>query len=162
MAEPRSKTDLKALHGEFLRKADEAFDKMFGKDGQNGLVTFTERETRACEASDELARWMMMEHVNRDESALALTAMCPLCGGPAATCDPPDPGATQTREIRTRRGSIEYERAARRCPRCRRIFFQGGNRCLRTSGIATTNGGWPSPRMAGSLNPRYLKHLLPP
>jgi len=126
MAEPDTKTDLKELHGEFLREADAAFDKMFGKDGQNGLVTCTERETRACEVTDALARWMMARHVERDESGQALTATCPLCGGPAATCDPPDPGAMQTREIKTRRGPIEYERAARRCPRWRRIFFPLG------------------------------------
>ena len=41
---------------EFLGEAGEAFDRMFGEDGQNGLVTFAEREDRACEVTDELAR----------------------------------------------------------------------------------------------------------
>ena len=117
---------LRQRRRKFQEEAGQAFDQMLGSDGQNGLVTFTERETRACEAADELARWMMAKHVERDESGQALTATCPLCGGPAATCDPPDPDAMQAREITTRRGPIEYERAAHRCPRCRRIFFPLG------------------------------------
>jgi hypothetical protein len=43
---------------EFLARAGQAFDRVFGADGQNGLVTFAQREDRACEVTDELARWL--------------------------------------------------------------------------------------------------------
>jgi hypothetical protein len=129
---PATKMELTAMREAFRHQADEAFDQMFGMDGQNGLVTFTERETRACEVTDDLARWLMIKHVERDEAGRPLTATCPLCGGPALACDGPltsdvtggsQEDETQSREIQTRRGTIDYERAARRCPRCRKIFF---------------------------------------
>jgi hypothetical protein len=53
---------------QFLALAGTAFERMFGGDGQNGLVTFAEREERACEVSDELARWLMAEHVAQDRA----------------------------------------------------------------------------------------------
>jgi len=43
------KEALERKRAEFLARAGEAFDGMFGSDGQNGLVTFSEREERACE-----------------------------------------------------------------------------------------------------------------
>ena len=70
---------------EFLALAVAAFHRMFGSDGQNGLVTFAEREERACEVTDELARWLMAEHVAQDPTGEAGVARdCPICGGPVA------------------------------------------------------------------------------
>ena len=111
---------------EFLALAGTAFERMFGSDGQNGLVTFAQREERACEVSDELARWLMAEHVGEDPAGEAgVERRCPICGGPVRY-----PSAEQARqevrELLTRRGKIEYRRAAARCPRCRRIFFPAG------------------------------------
>ena len=108
---------------QFVAMAEQAFEQMFGSDGQNGLVTFTERETRACEVTDELARWLMAEHLAQDPTGQATVERdCPLCGGPV-----PYPSAGQAeqevRELMTRRGKIEYRRAAARCPRCRKVFF---------------------------------------
>jgi len=88
---------------------------MFGSDGQNGLVTFAQREERACEVTDELARWLMAEHVAQDPAGEAgVEHNCPICQGP------------EVRELMTRRGQIAYRRAAVRCPRCRKIFFPPG------------------------------------
>ena len=108
---------------EFLSQAAEAFDRMFGKDGQNGLVTFAEREERACEVTDELSRWLMAEHIALDPAGgSSMEATCPICGGPVRY-ESPEQAERELREFQTRRGKIEYHRAAARCPRCRKIFF---------------------------------------
>jgi uncharacterized protein with PIN domain len=99
---------------------------MFGTDGQNGLVTFSEREERACQVTDELAGWLMSEHIALDPAGgTSVEAVCPICGGPARY----ESAAEAERELRafqTRRGEVAYKRAAIRCPRCRRIFFPAG------------------------------------
>jgi uncharacterized protein with PIN domain len=108
---------------EFLSRAGQAFDRLFGTDGQNGLVTFAQREDRACEVTDELARWLMAEHIALDPTGGAsVEAVCPICGGPARY-ESADQAELELREFQTRRGKLEYRRAAARCPRCRKIFF---------------------------------------
>ena len=80
---------LERKRAEFLSQAAEAFDRMFGTDGQNALVTFTEREARACEVTDALARWRMAEHIALDPAGpSSVEAACPLCGGPSETGPP--------------------------------------------------------------------------
>ena len=68
MQSGRSAEGLEQLRERFLVRAKVTFDEMFGQDGQNGLVTFTEREDRACEATDALARWLLEEHLAQDEA----------------------------------------------------------------------------------------------
>lgn len=111
---------------EFVALAQAAFERMFGADGQNGLVTFAEREQRACEVTDELARWLMAEHVAQDPgSASGGEVRCPVCHGPVQ--EPPDRAVQPpVREVMTRRGKINYRREAVHCPRCRRLFFPPG------------------------------------
>lgn len=126
MAAKRSAAEMEQLRREFLVRAETAFEQMFGADGQNGLVTFTEREDQACEVTDALARWLLEEHLTLDGAAdPAAQVDCPLCGGPVRY-DSPEQAELEVREFQTRRGKIEYERAARRCPRCRRVFFPLG------------------------------------
>jgi uncharacterized protein with PIN domain len=111
---------------EFLALAGAAFHRMFGSDGQKGLVTFAEREERACEVTDELARWLMAEHVAQDRVGEAgVEHPCPICKGPVAY-ESDRSARPEVRELMTRRGQIAYGRAAARCPRCRRIFFPPG------------------------------------
>jgi hypothetical protein len=106
---------------EFQEEAGRAFDQMLGSDGHNGLVTFAQREDRACELGDGLTRRLLEEHLQADEASDPdVQVVCPICGGPVP-CDEPDP--VENREVLTRRGKVQYERAARRCSRCRRIFF---------------------------------------
>ena len=94
-------------------------------------MTFTEREDRACEVTDALARWLLEEHLSLDEGAdPSVQADCPICGGPVRY-DSPQQADLEIRELRTRRGKIEYERAARRCGRCQKVFFYGGKPDLR-------------------------------
>lgn len=108
---------------EFVSRAGEAFDRMFGADGQNGLVTFSDREDRACEVGDELTRWLMAQHIALDPTGGAsVEAACPICGGPARY-ESAARAQLELREFQTRRGKVQYRRAAARCPRCRKVFF---------------------------------------
>jgi uncharacterized protein with PIN domain len=125
MSESSRTIALGQLRARFAGKAMAAFDRMFGSDGQNGLVTFEQREQRACEVTDELARWLMAEHVGRDAAGGPVEADCPICGGPVRY-ESAEQAQRELREFETRRGKIEYRRAACRCPRCRRIFFPPG------------------------------------
>jgi len=107
----------------FMEQAGRAFDGMLGSDGQNGLVTFAEREERACELGDALTRQLLKEHIVAEESREPGEVVdCPICGRPVA-CDATEKIELETRRVKTRRGEIDYERAARRCKHCRRIFF---------------------------------------
>jgi hypothetical protein len=118
--------ELGRKRAEFVAQAQEAFDRMFGADGQNGLVTFTQREQRACAVSDALARWLMTEHVQVDPAGQAsVETACPLCAGPMRY-ESAGQGQQEVRELMTRRGKVQYRRAAARCPRCRKIFFPAG------------------------------------
>lgn len=115
--------ELEARRGEFLAEAGRAFDQMLGSDGQNGLVTFAEREERACELGDALTRRLLEEHLGADDLAdPGVEVNCPICNRPVR-CDAPERVEMENREVRTRRGKVEYERAARRCKHCRRVFF---------------------------------------
>ncbi|MEK7730689.1 MAG: hypothetical protein AAB363_02420 [Planctomycetota bacterium] len=125
MQSGRSAEGLEQLRERFLVQAKATFDEMFGQDGKNGLVTFTEREDRACEATDALARWLLEEHLAQDEAKEpGVRVDCPICGGPVVH-ESAEQAEMDRRELQTRRGKIEYERAARRCPRCRKIFSPG-------------------------------------
>ena len=118
--------ELKARRRDFMEEAGRAYDQMLGSDGQNGLVTFAEREDKACELGDALTRRLLEEHLEADDAAdPGAEVVCPLCGGPVC-CDDPQKAQMENRQVLTRRGKVEYERAARRCNRCRRIFFPRG------------------------------------
>jgi uncharacterized protein with PIN domain len=118
--------ELDRKRAEFLSRSGEAFDRMFGTDGQNGLVTFSQREDRACQVTDELTRWLMAEHIAVDPvGGTSEEAICPICGGPARY-ESAERAESEVREFQTRRGKVEYRRAAVRCRRCRRIFFPPG------------------------------------
>ena len=117
---------LDSKRAQFLTLAATAFERMFGPDGQNGLVTFAEREERACTLTDELARWLMTEHVAQDPAGPAGGApYCPICQRPLSE-ESARPTEQEVRELMTRRGKIAYRRAAARCPHCRKIFFPLG------------------------------------
>lgn len=118
---------LKERRREYMEEAGRAFDRMLGSDGQNGLVTFEEREERACELGDGLTRRLLEEHLTADNQAEAgVEFACPICGGPVHGDSCESSGTTEKREVRMRRGTVEYERTARRCKSCRRVFFPRG------------------------------------
>jgi len=119
----QSQERLGNMRAEWMHRAGGAFNRMFGADGQNGLVTFAEREERACQVGDELTRWLMAEHLALDPAGQASVERdCPLCGGPVRY-ESAEQAELELREFQTRRGKIEYRRAAVRCPRCRKVFF---------------------------------------
>lgn len=118
--------ELRRRRQEFQEQAGEAFDQMLGSDGQNGLVTFADREERACDLGDGLTRRLLEDHLAADaEADPGGEVTCPICGRPVR-CDSPEQAEMEARELLTRRGKVEYERAARRCKHCRRIFFPRG------------------------------------
>jgi len=130
MAKRITKQRLEELRRECHREVDEGFDQMFGNDGQNGLVTFTEREERACQVGDRLSCWLLETHISLDQAVETPGECdCPLCGrevpGPTAE-EQNKPPELQGRRVRSRRGPIDLERAARRCNPCRRVFFPLG------------------------------------
>ena len=121
-----SRRELDSLRRDFHREADAVFDSMFGQDGQNGLVTFNQREDEACSGGDRLTRWLLQEHMAADPCAESVEpANCPLCDKPLTACLAKD-AQIEEREIKTRRGAVQFERARRRCAHCRRIFFPTG------------------------------------
>ena len=63
--------ELKARRREFVEEAERAFDRMLSSDGQNGLVTFEQREERGCELRDGLTRRLLEEHQAADDRAEA-------------------------------------------------------------------------------------------
>jgi hypothetical protein len=117
---------LKNRRQEFLEEAGRAFDQMLGSDGQNGLVTFEERENRACELGDALTCRLLEEHLAADDATDPGEPVdCPICGRPVP-CKSPEEVELEKRRVQTRRGAVEFERAARRCKPCRRVFFPRG------------------------------------
>jgi len=121
-----TREELRRRRCAFVEEAGRAFDQMLGEDGQNGLVTFEEREDRACDLGDALTQRLLSDHLAADASAdPGIEVACPICGK-AVHCDKPDKARKEKRAVRTRRGEVELMRAARRCSRCRRIFFPLG------------------------------------
>jgi len=105
----------------FIGKAAAAWDRMFGSDGQNGLVTFEQRERRACELTDELARLLLDEHIASDPAAAAQDGPCPMCGGPTQY------QGSEPRQVQTLRGQVQFPRTKVWCSKCRRVFFCSTN-----------------------------------
>jgi hypothetical protein len=118
--------ELRRRRAAFTDEAGRAFDRMLGADGQDDLVTFDQREARACDLGDALTRRLLADHLAADAAAdPGVAVACPTCGQ-AVRCDRPEQVEAETRAVRTRRGVVELTRAARRCSRCRRVFFPAG------------------------------------
>lgn len=118
--------ELKQRRQEFLEEAGRAFDQMLGSDGQNGPVTFEQREDRACDLGDALTRRLLEEHLAADELGdPGQEVDCSICGRPVP-CPSPQEVELEKRTVQTRRGPVEFERAGRICKTCRRVFFPLG------------------------------------
>ena len=125
MFQASSRVPLSQLRARLASQAVAAFDRMFGADGQNGLVSFSEREQRACELGRQLAADLLAEHVRRDPSATAVEAACPTCGQRVRD-ESAEHAEGEVRAIETLAGKIEFHRTGFRCPKCRKIFFPPG------------------------------------
>lgn len=124
------KQEREALLEEFLTKARQDFERMFGEEQQSKLVTFDQREDRAVDIAREMGRWMLEQHFEKDEKAgdsVPTEAPCPLCG---ARCKPlPHTGdGPPTRSVQTRTGEVEMGRWEHLCAACRRRFSPSGPR----------------------------------
>jgi hypothetical protein len=113
-----------AAFEEFVRVAEEGFERMFGLKEQKDLETLEQRETRAMEIGETLTRSLLQVHVQGDEKARVPKVTyvpCALCERPARIRG--EPGL---REVRTRAGKIKFERIDAFCARCRKVFSPSG------------------------------------
>jgi hypothetical protein len=120
--------DREALRERWLLRAGKAFERMFGKDNQEQLVTFTEREDMACLLGKELMAFLLEEHLAADgqvRPAKIRPPRCPKCEQPATRVTEPKADLPE-RPLTTRAGDIKLRREQWRCGKCRIVFFSAG------------------------------------
>ena len=112
----------------WLQQAEAAFELMFDADQQDRLVTFDQRERRACSLTGELAAWLLEQHIAEDP-AVRLTGTeapaCPRCSRPARRETPPE-DPLPTRSLTSAAGEVTLRRERWYCPTCRAAFFPSG------------------------------------
>jgi hypothetical protein len=117
-----------ALRERWLLRAGQAFERMFAEAHQDQLVTFTEREDRACLLGKELAAFLLEEHAAADSQARPSAKRPPGC----PKCQQPGQRVTKAhqplpeRELTTRAGEVKLQREQWHCPKCRIVFFSAG------------------------------------
>ena len=119
----KGKTDAKRER--WLRRAEEAYHRMFDDSCEEELTTFTEREDMAVLISRELAAFLLEEHVASDDAvqpAEASSTSCPKCGQ-AGMPAVEEGEELAERVVRTRVGDVPLRRQRWRCAKCRIIFF---------------------------------------
>jgi hypothetical protein len=125
---PASTDPRDELRRRWLAHAAAAFDLMFHPDHQVDLVTFDQREARACELGSDLSTWLIQQHANADEMARPgddREVHCPRCGRPARRRA--DPGTTPpSRRLSGLSGEVELRRDQWACTTCRVVFFPPG------------------------------------
>src|SRR5262249_1377468 len=116
------------LKRQWLQQAEAAFELMFDADQQDRLVTFDQREARACSLTRELAAWLLEQHIAEDPAARHTDTeapACPRCSRPARRDAPPaDP--LPGRALTSAAGEVTLRRERWYCPRCRAAFFPAG------------------------------------
>ena len=114
-----------ALRERWLLCAGQAFERMFAEANQDQLLTFTQREDLACQLGQELATFLLQEHVTV-EGAVRLPknrpACCPYCQQTGQRVTSPEQ-ALPGRELTTRAGVVKLQREQWSCSKCRRVFF---------------------------------------
>jgi hypothetical protein len=112
----------------WLQQAEAAFELMFDADQQDRLVTFDQREHRACSLTRELAAWLLEQHIAEDPAVRHTgtdAPACPRCARPARREAPPEdplPG----RSLTSAAGEVTLRRERWYCPTCRAAFFPSG------------------------------------
>jgi hypothetical protein len=138
---PRPNPTREQLRQQWLAAANDAFERMFATAEQDHLVTFTQRETRACLLGNELAAWLLEQHVTGDAQVRPADETppgCPKCGQPAQRVKAPH-GRLPRRQLTTPVGTVEWQREQWRCTTCRVAFFPSGPTA------ATGHGGLQPP-----------------
>lgn len=126
MSDPPTTTDPhEDLRRRWLAHAAAAFDWMFHPDHQADLVTFDQREARACELGRDLTTWLIQQHANADDQARPAEhqqVLCPKCGHPARRKTDPDT-PPPTRRLTGLTGEVELRRDQWTCTTGRVVFF---------------------------------------
>jgi hypothetical protein len=120
-----SRQEREALRARWEQRSAQAFERMFGSAHQDQLVTFTEREDMACALGDELAQFLLEEHVAVDAQVRPNTKRppcCPKCQQPAERVTKRSASLPE-RELTTRAGEVKLRREQWRCRKCRVVFF---------------------------------------
>ena len=130
MSDPQPTPDAQreGLRQRWLDHAAAAFDLMFGPEYQDQLVSFDQREQRACELGQDLTTWLLQQHVNADAQARpdpSQAPTCPKCGRPGQRLTGPDEPVPK-RRVTTRTGEVTLSRERWRCTTCRVVFFPLG------------------------------------
>src|SRR5262245_62391415 len=105
---PPPSPDREQLRQQWLAAANDAFERSFATAQQDHLVTFLQRETRACLLGNELAAWLLERHVSSDPQACPTDQAppgCPKWGRPARRRKPPS-GRWPRRQLQTPAGTI--------------------------------------------------------
>ena len=114
------------LEKEFLEKAREGYQRMFGEGKLDELRTFVQKDDQACAIVDELWQWMMEKHIEEDEQTDEVEAkrQCPWCGGVGRSREE----SKEHRDLVGQRGAVDFEREGYYCGRCRKVFFPSGQK----------------------------------
>jgi len=113
-------------HERWTQRAEAAYHRMF--EGQEELVTLTQREDMAVLIARELAAFLLEEQVALDSAAKpaeASSTCCPKCGQ-AGIRAVRQGQALEARVVTTRAGDIRVRRERWRCAKCRVVFFSAG------------------------------------
>jgi hypothetical protein len=112
------------LRQQFLAQAGTAFDLMFDEQLADDLVTFDQREQRACELGQQLIVALLQQHLQHDPASDpdSQPPLCPRCQRPGRRRTPSDQMLPQ-RVLTTGAGPVTFARAAYRCATCRVVFF---------------------------------------
>lgn len=132
------------LRDKWRQRADAAFERMYGGKHQDQLVTMTQREDMAVLIAQELAAFLLEEHLALDPAVRPDEAdppCCPKCGQPGQRAMQPKEKLPE-RELRTRAGAVHLPRERWRCRKCRIIFFSArrsaatGDRGVQSTSVA--------------------------
>jgi hypothetical protein len=125
---PRDPRERARLRHQWLQRAAVAFEQMFGEDQQDELVTFTQREKKACALGKELSAWLLEQHTAADAQVRPdddSPPPCPRCGRPGQRVTKRN-RALPERRLTTAAGEVTLHREQWRCATCRVAFFPSG------------------------------------
>jgi hypothetical protein len=125
------------LRQQWLQHAQAAFDIMFDSANQNQLVTFVQREDRACSLGKELSAWLLEQHLAEDQLVCipegAAGPCCPKCGRPGQRAAPPEE-PLPARQVTCKAGEVTLRRERWHCTTCRVAFFPSGSQAAPGNG----------------------------
>jgi hypothetical protein len=116
------------LRQQWLQQAEAAFALLFDASEQERLVTFSQREQRASALGQELAAWLLEQHLAGDPAvrpAAEQPPSCPKCGRPGQRLTAPDQ-PLPVRQLYCAAGEVILRREEWRCKTCRVSFFPSG------------------------------------